>query len=576
MKFIFFRILHKYLFLLFFLTFYFEVCIKAMIKKLKISPIRGKLLDVNKFIKKNMISEVTSLMIYEPNTTSFHPEGLFSEKIFGGIMSEERYYKFGYISLNTDVIQPMIYDILKHLKSTYVKIMNGMIYVKIDNKTNQFIIVDRNEEGANTGYNFFLENIYKISLDPVNSDIKKEYINTFNKYQKAKLLTCDKLIVNPAGLREIINNARNIAKDDINNIYMSILAISQSLPTGKVKDDIYDSIRFTIQKKIHEIYDYFFSLLEGKKKFVKDKLGNRQIAFGTRNVLSIDVKNCTSPNDLRNLKPHEVKISLYQTVKEFQPFVLKYIKDFFSEFIDVNSITATVLDEKTYMPIYISISNIERDKYIIIEKLENIINNFKYQFFKNSQIKISNIDGKKYPISFVYKDKRNIYFSNNIESLEEYIGKPIIRENISILTWAELVYIILCKHIYGKKYSSVTRYPVIQPESIKPLLVKGSTTIKSEKRFFIDMKTNETIIAPEYPIIGEKYIETIAVNQMLHKGFGSDVDGDMLNSIGIWSDDGNQELKDFNSDISSLLDDNYNFQLIEDDTSRLVIKNLSI
>ena len=547
-----------------------------MIKKLKISPIRGKLLDVNKFIKKNMISEVTSLMIYEPNTTSFHPEGLFSEKIFGGIMSEERYYKFGYISLNTDVIQPMIYDILKHLKSTYVKIMNGMIYVKIDNKTNQFIIVDRNEEGANTGYNFFLENIYKISLDPVNSDIKKEYINTFNKYQKAKLLTCDKLIVNPAGLREIINNARNIAKDDINNIYMSILAISQSLPTGKVKDDIYDSIRFTIQKKIHEIYDYFFSLLEGKKKFVKDKLGNRQIAFGTRNVLSIDVKNCTSPNDLRNLKPHEVKISLYQTVKEFQPFVLKYIKDFFSEFIDVNSITATVLDEKTYMPIYISISNIERDKYIIIEKLENIINNFKYQFFKNSQIKISNIDGKKYPISFVYKDKRNIYFSNNIESLEEYIGKPIIRENISILTWAELVYIILCKHIYGKKYSSVTRYPVIQPESIKPLLVKGSTTIKSEKRFFIDMKTNETIIAPEYPIIGEKYIETIAVNQMLHKGFGSDVDGDMLNSIGIWSDDGNQELKDFNSDISSLLDDNYNFQLIEDDTSRLVIKNLSI
>lgn len=547
-----------------------------MTQKINISPINGKVLDVNSFIIKNNIQEITSHMIYEPNSTSFHPNGLFSEKIFGSIMSEERYYNFGYISLNTDIIQPLIYDILKHLKSTYIKILEGFVYVKIDSKTNRFVIVDKDDEDAQTGYNFFVENIYKITLDPVMSDIKQGYLDTFNKYQKLNLLTCDKLIVIPSGLREIIENTKSLSKDDVNNNYMSILSISQSLPIEKTNNNIYNTIRITIQKKIFEIYNYFFHLFDGKRGYMQDKLGNRQVTFGTRNVLSIDIKDSSSPDDPKNLKPHEVKISLYQAVTAFQPFIIKFLKDFFEKYIPPDSVTATVLDESTFMPKYVAISNLEKDKFINIEKIENFINKMKYKSFKENPILISDTNKKQHPIAFVYKDNRNVYFSNNKDELFSYLKKPIIEERISLLTWSELIYNILCKHIVEKKYGYITRYPVIQSESIKPLLIKVATTIKTEKKFFKDIYTHETILAPEYPIIGEKYVETIAVNQLVHAGFGSDVDGDMMSMIGIWSNDGNKELKNFNSNLESILDNNYEFQLTEDDTSSLVIKNLSI
>lgn len=543
---------------------------------LKISPLNGKLLNVDEFIKRNNIQEVTSHMMYEPNTTSFHPEGLFSETIFKSMMSEERYYTFGYISLNSEIIQPMIYDVLKQLKSTYIKILTGQIYVKIDSKTKQFIVVDRDDKNAQTGYNFFVKNIYKISLDPVISDIKQGYLKTFQKYQKLKLLTCKRLIVVPAGLREVVENTKSISKDDVNNNYMAILSLTQSLPKDNTDNDIYNTIKSNIQTKIFEIYNYYFHVFEGKRGYMKDKLGSRQVTFGTRNVLSIDIKNSASPDDPKNLKSTEVKLSLYQTVKAFQPFIIKALKDFFEEFIPVDSITATVLNPNTYIKKYIDISNIEKNRFIDIEKLEGFVNKLKYKFFKESPITINDINGKIHPLAFVYKDVRTIYFSNNIEELEEYLGKSLDRKNISLLTWVELVYIILCKYIVMKKHAFITRYPVIQPESIKPLLVKVATTIETKKRFYKDIKTGESILAPEYPIIGKKYSETMVINQLVLSGFGSDVDGDMLNAVGIWGDDSNEELKKFNQTLESLTDNNYGFQLIENTTSQLVMKTLSM
>ena len=154
-------------------------------------PMSGKILDVDNFIKQEKIQEVTSHRIYEPNSSSFDPHGLFSEVIFGNIMSEDRFKNFGYIKLNTNIIQPLIYDILKHLKNSYIKILNGWLYAKVDPKTKQFLIVDKEDPDSSTGFNFFIKNIHDINLDPTNSDIKKEYITVFKKYQKAGLLTCN-------------------------------------------------------------------------------------------------------------------------------------------------------------------------------------------------------------------------------------------------------------------------------------------------------------------------------------------------------------------------------------------------
>ena len=55
------------------------------------APFNAWLMYMPDFIQKNMLQEVTSQLLYEPSSTNFHPEGLFSESIFGQIGSSIRY-----------------------------------------------------------------------------------------------------------------------------------------------------------------------------------------------------------------------------------------------------------------------------------------------------------------------------------------------------------------------------------------------------------------------------------------------------------------------------------------------------
>lgn len=542
--------------------------------KLNIAPINGKLLDVNSFVKQNLIQEVTSHRIYEPNSLVFDPQGLFSEIIFGTIMSEDRYKKFGYIKLNTDILQPLIYDILKHLKSSYIKILEGYIFAKIDPKTKQFIIVDRDDPQGKTGYNFFIKNLYNINLDPSNSDIKKEYIATFKKYQKAKLLTCDKLIVVQAGLREIVDETKILAKDDVNSIYMTILSMVQSIPSNKPSSDIYNSIRMTVQKKVYEVFIYFYNFTRGKHGYITDKFANRNITFGTRNVASIDIKNASSPDDDRNLKPNEVKVSLYQFAKMYQPFIIKLIKDFFEQFLSLENVSSQVLN-KDYSSKIVPISTSKKENYIDVDKIEIVINKLKYNYFKDQIIKVTSDDNKEYPLAFIYNKKRKIYLFNNKEEVTTFLDEPFDPELAHFVTWVELIYILSMRYLVGEKYAFVTRYPVIESESIKGLLVKLSTTTVNERKLFIDHKTKEEVFLPDYPIMGKKYIETVSVNQLAMQGFGLDIDGDMINVVGVWSNEGNEEIKKYMNSINSYIKEDFSFKFAIDDTSKYVLDILT-
>ena len=49
--------------------------------------LKGTIIDVDKYINENHVQEVTSYYIHEPGTNNFHPEGLFSEEIFGKLIS---------------------------------------------------------------------------------------------------------------------------------------------------------------------------------------------------------------------------------------------------------------------------------------------------------------------------------------------------------------------------------------------------------------------------------------------------------------------------------------------------------
>ena len=99
-------------------------------------PFNIKVMDVDDFIQEVGARPVTSLAIHTPSSTEFHPDGLFSEEIFGMIGSEERLKTaFGYIELNTVILAPVIYRHLVKLSAFYEDIMAGKSYAIFDDKT---------------------------------------------------------------------------------------------------------------------------------------------------------------------------------------------------------------------------------------------------------------------------------------------------------------------------------------------------------------------------------------------------------------------------------------------------------
>ena len=85
----------------------------------KLRPANVWLMDIDNFIQRNALKEVTSTFIYAPSTNLFHPQGFFSEEIFGQLNSPQRLTTFAYINLNIDVLSPHIFKNVIDLKPFY-------------------------------------------------------------------------------------------------------------------------------------------------------------------------------------------------------------------------------------------------------------------------------------------------------------------------------------------------------------------------------------------------------------------------------------------------------------------------
>ena len=119
-------------------------------------PLNIALLDLDALIKAENLKEVTSEFIRESSSNRFHPEGLFSEEIFGEIASQKRQLTCGYIKLNCRVFHPVIFQNLKAIKRFYIEIMAGTSYAVWNPEEGDFEHALESERNAKTGMSFFL------------------------------------------------------------------------------------------------------------------------------------------------------------------------------------------------------------------------------------------------------------------------------------------------------------------------------------------------------------------------------------------------------------------------------------
>jgi len=500
-------------------------------------PIFIKILDYNKRIADRGYKEVTSNFVHETSSTRFHPEGLFSEEIFGQIASPERITRNAYINIHTKVFHPKIFKILSSLRGLYTDILSGKAYAGFNRTINDFDKCTVNDmeadpesspwEEVGTGFSFFLKYFPLLDIKPTKSISRTDKILILKKYRH--LLLVDKWLVLAAGLRDYEIDARGVASsEDINKLYNSLLNLSKAIPPNSEKSPIFDSIRYAIQKKINDINEYSIDSIDGKPGFAQRKYGYRKLAYATRNVITSPNMAALSPDSVQFHDLFETKIPLFQAAKAFQPLVIYNLKEqFFNSVFAGASDNVGLIDWNTNAFVYREIDEAEKNRFTMTDDIIDIINlfrNFKVRF---KTVRVRGADGKPYKLYLMYDTGTEIWLFRNLEefktSLQEQ-GYTFDPKYVRDFTYSDMMYISTYFATRGRN-ATITRYPAIDPGSIYPSKVHLVSSKPGRIVKFMS-KTGVGIEFPEYPTIGTRFVDSTILHPARLAALDADFDGD--------------------------------------------------
>ena len=508
-------------------------------------PLNLNILNVDEFIRLHDCKKVTSTFIYEPSSRVLKNDGLFSEDIFGQLNSPERLIKFGYIELNCTIFHPIIYSTICTLKRMYGDILARKVYARFNKDIEDFEACDELDEDADTGFAFFLKYWPKVKLVKNASVSQNDKVDLIHNSGKSAYMT--KCLVMPAQIRDINPDSSRLEPDSINKLYLSLINYTNAMPIEESDSPIYDGIRFSIQKKVAEIYQYIFDMIEGKFGFFQRKYGSRALALGTRNVLSPALLNSKSPDDPTQLKIDEVGVPLFQGLKMAMPLVVYRTKQiFFGSIFNSSSDQVALIDPKTYNLVYVPITEDEKNKFISSEGVEKLVNLFRDREFRYRPL-ICKSDEKKYYLYLVYDMGTRIVINRSIVEIKkmlEDIHEVFDPSKLRSITYIEFFYIAGFAATKGK-HAEICRYPAEKLGNVMPCKIHLMSTTPSRTVLLQLFENQDPVILPEYPVMGVKFVDSIQVHASMEPGLGADHDGDTGSLNMILSDEANEEVEKY-------------------------------
>ena len=354
----------------------------------KLPPFNIQIMDVDDFIQRHSLLPVTSTAIFETGTKRFHPDGLYSEAIFGQVGSRDRLVRKGYIDLHTDIVTPHLYKQLISLRSYYKDIISGKAYAKLDPEIKDLILAEPDEPGADTGFQFFIKSLPKITFARTNSVKRTDKIDLLEKYRDRLII--DKLIVLPAGIRDVKITDDYISPEEINKFYVAILQLASGLPSNKSDEPLYDTIRFQIQTKVMAIYDYITTLIDGKKGFAQGKFAARKLTYGTRNVITaLPVTRVEDPTSDRCIGPEEIEVPLFQAMKSSFPLIVYSLQQIFFNTVFSNQTNKIpLIDPDSLFINYVDVDTAVVSSYTTDTGINDLINNYRTPEIQWEPVKI--------------------------------------------------------------------------------------------------------------------------------------------------------------------------------------------
>ena len=507
------------------------------------APLNIAIMDVKKFIDAKGLKEVTSPIIHSSSSAEYSPEGLFSEIVFGPVASEERMLRHGFIRLNCHVFHPVIFQNLQAMKRFYVEIMAGREYAVWNKQEKDFMRASENEEGADTGFSFFLKHFKEINFKTNASLRREDKINIIIKNQAKALM--EYCLVIPAGIRDMSEEEGRIEKGSINSLYTSLLSSTKAMPSFGDMDPLYDSVHFSIQRKVMEIYECLMNMMEGKKGFLQGKLAYRHVAGGTRNVITATNMEAPDPDSPQAHKPNEVKVPLYQAAKGYSSLVVYWVRLlFYSNIINQGSESISLIDPETNLLGYVPVDDKDKAFLTTADGIQKTIDRFRDPDFRFRPC-VARSKGKPFYLYLVYDDGKMIYIFRNLNEFKQDYKGEFDPTKLHPLTYIEMLYIATYYASKGK-YGLITRYPVTDQQSIFPAKTHLMSTAPARIVTLVtNAATGEGEMLPEYPTIGATVEDVLKFHPSKRAGLTADYDGDTVSWNPIDSKEANEECEKY-------------------------------
>ncbi len=485
------------------------------------------------------VKQVSALDPFDGATNNFHPRGLFSTEIFGRVGDEKRSLLYGYIDIKAPIFHPLVFMTLVKLKRLYGEIMSGKAMALWDENKKDFVAGKPNE-GARTGYAFFLEHWAEIDFGETNSSIRRNYIELIQKGKDKAMSRY--VVVMPAGLRDMeIDEFNRKSEDEINKLYRSLIATSNIIVESSLitNPDVIDKPRYDMQLKFCSIYDHIESLIRGKKKLFLGKVATRRIFNGTRNVIT--AMNTSVPVLGKKGAPgfNSTIIGLYQYLQATQIVSATQVRNFLAEYFpDINS-PARLVDRKTLKPRDVFLHARYYDRWATTEGTEKVLASYKEEAIRNLPIII---DG--YYLALVYTGPDGTF---KVFSDIDELPPSRMPEHVRPMTLTDLLYLSVYRH-FDKYPCFVTRYPVTGVGSIYPSRTHLRVTVDFEERRMLGddwVDAGEEYTAHEFPVIGSAFVNSL-IPHTSHLGrLNADFDGDTASANIAYSDEAIREKENF-------------------------------
>ena len=269
-----------------------------------------KLMDLD--TKLANVDPVTSSEFFSGKTTNFHPEGLFSETIFGPLETDDRREKFSYIELSCKILHPAMRPILRRLDRKLIDAFSGekKFILNSDGK------LEEDPAGDIYGITKIIEIFDKIQFQARDSKERADLIKMVEFYKKKGMLFIENCFIIPPAFRDLlINDDGEVTYEAINDHYVKIIRLSsqiKSITAGSV----FDYLSYRMYLLVVDMYEYITGKISQKSGLIRNNILGKRIDFSARAVIS---------GAASEIRPDEIGVPFKILVKIFEPFILHQI-----------------------------------------------------------------------------------------------------------------------------------------------------------------------------------------------------------------------------------------------------------